>query len=129
MLPPVRGRRGRQDRLGTSKDHKGVLAQLGENVLFLRPDHLRQGKMQGRFQKGVFLGRVDRTNEVMVGVGNQLVRTTKLLRLPEKEQWSAEALEGLRGVVPWTAERTADEGALEVVLPGPLASANAGPAG
>ena len=55
----------------------------------MRPDHLRQGKMQGRFQKGVFLGRVDRTDEVMVGVGNQLVRTTKLLRLPEQEQWSA----------------------------------------
>ena len=80
--------------------YTAVLAQLGEDVLFLRPEHLRRGKMQGRFQKGVFLGRVDRTNEVMVGAGNQLVRTTKLLRLPEKEQWSAEALEGLRGLVP-----------------------------
>ena len=85
--------------------------------------------MQGRFQKGVFLGRVDRTNEVMIGVGNQLVRTTKFLRLPEKEQWSAEALEGLRGLVPWTAGKTARGGALEVVFPGPLVSADAGPAG
>ena len=37
----------------------------------------------------------------MVGVGSQLVPTATSLRLREKEQWSAEALEGLRGLVPW----------------------------
>ena len=55
----------------------------------MRPAHTRPGKMQGRFLKGVFLGRVDRVDEGMVAQGNKLVWTTKFLRLPESDQWSA----------------------------------------
>ena len=74
-------------------------------MLFLRPQRHRQGKLGGRFAKGLFLGRVDRTNEVMVGAGNQLVRTTKFLRLPQEQQWSADAVDGLRGLLLWRLGR------------------------
>jgi len=111
------------------RPYKAVLAQLGEIVLFLRPAHTRPGKMQGRFLKGVFLGRVDRTNEVMIGYGNQLVRTTKFIRLPENEQFSLEAIEGLRGLLPWTAGRAPGRGEPATLPPSPLTAADAGPAG
>ena len=46
--------------------NQAVLAQLGETVLFLRPLRQRRTKQKGRFQRGIFIGRVDRTDEVMV---------------------------------------------------------------
>ena len=111
------------------KPYKAVLAQLGETVLFLRPLRQRRTKQKGRFQRGIFLGRVDRTDEVMVAQGNRLVRTTKFLRLPENEQWSAASVEALRGLLPWKPERPSEEEAAPLLPPGPLTSADAGPAG
>ena len=111
------------------KPYKAVLAQLGETVLFLRPLRQRRTKQKGRFQKGIFLGRVDRTDEVMVAQGNKLVRTTKFLRLPEKEQWSAASVDALRGLLPWKPEGPSEDEAAPPLPPGPLTSADAGPAG
>ena len=109
------------------KPYRGVLAQLGEQVLYLRPKHLSLPSLHGRFAKGTFLGRVDRTNEVLIGVGDRLLRTTRFARLPRDQQWSAEALEGLRGLLPWKPGRQA-EGEEPVTLPAPLPAADAGPA-
>ncbi len=68
------------------------------------PSHLKKVPPPESFRS------TDRTNKVMIGYGNQLVRTTKSNRLPEKEQFSLEAIEGLRGLLPWAAERAAGRG-------------------
>ena len=73
--------------------------------------------------------RVDRADEVMVAQGNKLVRTTKFLRLPEKEQWSAASVDALRGLLPWKPEGPSEDEAAPLLPPGPLTSADAGPAG
>ena len=52
---------------------------------------------------GVFLGREDRTGQVLVGTRERVLRSAKFLRLPEEEQFSAEVLEAIGGP-PWDAE-------------------------
>ncbi len=85
------------------KPFHGALAQFGEKVMYLRPEAQRAGKLAQKFAVGVFLGREDRTGQVMVGTAERVLRAQKFLRLPEEEQFDAQVIQSIRGV-PWDAE-------------------------
>ena len=95
------------------KEYRAALAQFGEVVHYYRPDHTRPGKLATKYAKGVFLGREDRSGQVLVGTPAGLVRSPKFLRLPEEEQFSAGALDAIAGL-PWdttdAAARDEEEG-------------------
>ena len=63
----------------------GALAQFGEKGMYLRPEAQRPGKLAQKFAVGVFLGREDRTGQVMVGAAERVLRSRKFLRLPVAE--------------------------------------------
>ena len=109
------------------KPFRGALAEFGEKVRYLRPEAERAGKLAAKTAVGVFLGREDRTGQVLVGTAERVLRSGKLLRRPEQEQFDAEVVEAVRGV-PWDAEgRRAtgvDEG--EEEAPPPLTAGGGG---
>ena len=85
------------------KPFHGALAQFGEKVMYLRPEAQRPGKLAQKFAVGVFLGREDRTGQVMVGTAERVLRAQKFLRLPEEEQYDPQVTQSIRGV-PWDAD-------------------------
>jgi len=91
------------------KRYNGDVVMFGEKVLWLKPFSRKMPKLTQRFEEGVFLGRLDRTNEVLVGVaGGGLRRTRTMRRVPDGEKWDIKMLEELKAV-PWAEEGEAEE--------------------
>ena len=68
--------------------------------MYLIPQHLRSGKLGTKFSVGVFLGREDRTGQVLAGPSEGVWRSPKFLRVPVDNQFSLAALDNMRGL-PW----------------------------
>ena len=79
------------------------MAQFGASVLQLPLDaqNIDDHKIEPRMRPGVCLGFIDRTEEVIVGAENGVVRCRVVKRRPEGQQWSDEAIKNMKGSV-WT---------------------------
>eukprot|EP00435_Cladocopium_sp_Y103_P033607 s961_g8.t1 len=92
--------------------YTGQILPFGEVLLFKVPHSATGRKAGGRilkgdstWERGIFLGKVNETDEFLVGniKGVHSVRTVR--RLEERMRWSAEAVTGFKGV-PWNRETT-----------------------
>ena len=114
----VRGRFGIKANMRTAYEdaygsqYTGQILPFGEVVLFKVPHSASGRKVGGRqlkgdssWERGVFLGKVNESDEFLVGntKGAHSVRTVR--RLEEKLRWDKEAIMTMRGV-PWNRETT-----------------------
>ena len=92
--------------------YTGQILPFGEVLVFKVPHSASGRRVGGRqlkgnsvWERGVFLGKVNETDEFLVGTpkGVHSVRTVR--RLEESLRWSAEGITSLRGV-PWNRETT-----------------------
>merc|ERR1711884_518075 len=77
------------------------MAQFAEHVLYLPLDapSTEENKIETRMKDGVWLGIIDRTEEVLVGTKHGVVKCRTIKRRPPGQQWSGTALEEMKGTV------------------------------
>ena len=88
-------------------DYIGRLLHIGE-CCWWRPAYAnRRPKLDNRQEDGIWLGRTEKSDEILIGTeyGVKECRTVK--RKPEDEQWNLEAVKKMKGF-PWkmTPEET-----------------------
>ena len=82
------------------KGYVGETARFGEAVCYRIPLRL-QTKMESRCEAdGVFLGKLDLSDEVIVGTPKGIETTRSFRRMTEDRQWTPETLR-MFVVVPW----------------------------
>ena len=80
-----------------------AIPRFGETVLYRI---VTQRRLEQRWEKGVFLGIREATQERIIGTAKGIFVTQSLRRLPEEEQWDATLAFAVTGV-PWKPnERT-----------------------
>lgn len=82
------------------KKYRGDLYTIGEKVHWRPPKANKRGKAQSRWGDGYFLGRIDRSNEYLIGTEKGVETALALRGLPEDEKWDADGLMKVRGQ-PW----------------------------
>ena len=77
------------------------LVEFGQCVMYLRPGSKGENKFEPRWEEGVWLGIADRTNEVIVGTKEGVIKARDIRRRGTKEeQWDLGKFNEFRGV-PW----------------------------
>ena len=81
------------------KEYASALASIGETVDYklVRPT---QGKLEPRWCSGIFLGRRDESDEVIIGTPRGVEFARSFRKKPEEQQWSKEEYTTFLGV-PW----------------------------
>ena len=72
-----------------------LLPQLGERVwwLLLQPSNRRLGLLDSRFEQGRYLGPMDGSNTVFIGIVSGVVKARTIKRLPVDERWIGSRLD------------------------------------
>jgi hypothetical protein len=85
----------------TGKAWKIKLPEFGECILYqpLKGERER-GKLEAKFEKGIYLGIQEGTGMRWVGTPNGVVRTWTTKTLAEEDKWQAEIFENFVGL-PW----------------------------
>ena len=112
-------------RLVMGGDYKHPVAMLGEVVLGKVPTP--RGKMQRRWVKGIWLGKLDRNDTNVIGTSSGAIAVRSIRRLPKEEQVNAAFMKDLKGI-PWqprdgVRHRITREMSQPVALPPPAAAA------
>ena len=95
----VRGKDGLTPyRLTTGSDYSHPVARLGEVVLGKVPTP--RGKMQRRWIKGIWLGKLDRDDSNVLGTSSGAIAVRSVRRLPKESQISQELMNNMKGI-PW----------------------------
>ena len=97
---------------------------LGEIVLGKVPSP--KGKMQRRWIKGVWLGKLDRDDSNVLGTSSGAIAVRSIRRLPKEGQISQELVSGMKGI-PWqprdgVRQKITRELSQPVALPAPAAA-------
>ena len=82
----------------TGGDYHHPIAMLGEIVLGKVPSP--KGKMQRRWIKGVWPGKLDRDDSNVLGTSSGAIAVRSIRRLPKAAQISQELVSGMKGI-PW----------------------------
>lgn len=114
----VRGRFGVKANMRTAYEdayggqYTGQILPFGEVLLFKVPHSSSGRKTGGRqlkgdpvWERGVFLGKVNETDEFLVGNAKGVHSARTVRRLEERMRWDPEAIMAVRGV-PWNRETT-----------------------
>ena len=75
-----------------------VLAEIGELVWYMPLESTKKAKLDPRYEKGVFLGIVDRSDEAILGVEGGIVRARTIRRLEDSERWDPKAVLAVTGI-------------------------------
>ena len=68
------------------REYRSELAEIGENIHWkLPPTH--HGKLEDRWRAGVFLGRRDLSDEILVGTPQGVETARSMRRRPEEERF------------------------------------------
>ena len=97
------------------------VAMLGEVVLGKVP--APRGKMQRRWIKGIWLGKLDRDDSNVLGTSSGAIAVRSVRRLPKESQTSQELMNDMKGI-PWQTRdgmrhKTNRELSQPVALPAP----------
>ena len=79
---------------------KRPVCEFGETVLFMPLKGARGGKLDPKFEYGVFLGVIPETGETLVGTAQGVIKTRTLRRLQERNRWQPERIKAVKGT-PW----------------------------
>ena len=75
--------------------------EFGECVLYLKPGSKGKDKFDPRWEDGIWLGIADRTNEVIVGTSEGVIKVRDIRRKgTNKERWNVSNFNEFKGV-PW----------------------------
>ena len=85
-------------KLVTGGDYNHPVATLGEIVLGKVPSP--KGKIQRRWIKGVWLGKLDRDDSNVLGTASGAIAVRSIRRLPKEGQISSELMAAMKGT-PW----------------------------
>ena len=111
------GRTGYERRKG--RRYKRELPWWSEKVLFMPKTPKARSTAAPKYIPGIFLGLVDRSDEVIIGNADGVFHARSFRRLPPSEAHDAELLQSIKGL-PWdltrkTVGRRADEIPLRIV--------------
>ena len=72
---------------------------FGEKILYmpLKISTKPVPKMEERFREGIFLGMRMRSDEIIVGTADGVIKARTIRRRPKGEQWSAEEVKNMKG--------------------------------
>ena len=76
------------------------LVPFGETVLYLPLKVVRRSKGDTAMKYGIWLGVIERTEEVLIGTRQGVVKCRTVTRLPDGEKWRADVIESMKGL-PW----------------------------
>ena len=107
------------------KAFKKTVPELGENVVYLRSDSLKEikrDKGRTRWSEGHFLGIRNETGELLIGNEEGVVSARDFQRIADpSRRWSAESLKALKGL-PWQPNPRVTDGEVHPSLRIPEAS-------
>ena len=87
--------------LRKGRPYKRKLPPFAEAVMYLRVAEKRtRQKFEDRWNTGIYLGLVERSNMVLVGTPNGVVKVNSIKRLPMNQAKDPELLKSIRGY-PW----------------------------
>ena len=102
---------------------KRPICEFGERILYQPHKHIQRGKLDPRFEYGVFVGVSPFSNEVWVSQGEKVLAVRTIRRLPEGERWVAAEVKGIKAT-PWSHDSPPpDLEPVPVVWPAPGAQA------
>ena len=84
-------------KLVTGGDYNHPVATLGEIVLGKVPSP--KGKIQRRWIKGVWLGKLDRDDSNVLGTASGAIAVRSIRRLPKEGQISSELMAAMKGTL------------------------------
>ena len=81
-----------------SKSSRNI-AQFGEKILYkpLKLSGHHRGNMEDTFLDGIFLGMRLRSDEILIGTARGVIKTRRLRRRVEEEQWDPEFAKSIKG--------------------------------
>eukprot|EP00971_Amphidinium_carterae_P352935 6492776-Amphidinium_carterae.1 len=88
--------------------YKGALVRFAEVLMFQHPQsqtgmltkHIRRAKAEALWERGVFLGKTEKSDEFLVGTAGGLFKVRSVRRLVESRQWDGVMAKGLISF-PW----------------------------
>ena len=101
------------------KDFKRDIAEFGESVMYLKPGTEGRDKFCARWERGIWLGIRDETNEIIIGTELGVVKARDFKRMASSEErWNCDFVHSMRGT-PWepTPGKTDDAIPVRVRLP------------
>ena len=81
------------------RPYRGIMSEFGRQVLWYRPPS-RGGIMDGRWEKGTWLGKSKRSDEHIIEYDGRIHMSRTIRHLPECDSWSLEALQAICAT-PW----------------------------
>eukprot|EP00435_Cladocopium_sp_Y103_P039651 s2889_g10.t1 len=117
-------------RMVNGADYNHPLATLGEIVLGKIP--MPKGKLQRRWLKGVWLGKLDRDDSHVIGTSAGAIAVRSIRRLPRESQTDKELMSEMKGI-PWqprdgVRHKVTREVSQPAIVPAPAAAGDSAPA-
>ena len=98
--------------LRRGKPYKRQLLPFGDKVMYLAAGKLKS-KLSDRWCEGLFLGVQDRSDEVVIGTGDGVVKARTIKRLDGVQRADSNLLKTMRGL-PWEPVPANVDGEIEV---------------
>ena len=86
-----------------SKRAKRTLCEFGERVLYLPLKGARNGKLEAKFEYGIFVGVLERSGEAIISTEAGMVKARTVKRLLEENRWKPELVINMVGT-PWALQ-------------------------
>ena len=82
------------------KKYRSDEVEFGERVHYRLESRARQEKLESRCAEGIYLGKVRRTREAIIGTKSGVRKSGRIRRVGGHRRWDAEGLGSVRGQ-PW----------------------------
>lgn len=82
-------------------NYRGEVVEFAECVWARIPGRTRTDKLEPRWTAGVWVGKVESSDEHLVGTSTGIVRARSIMRRPEPERWDQEIYRSMVGR-PWS---------------------------
>jgi len=76
------------------------LPEIGECIMYLRPQSVGKDKLDTRWENGIFAGVREESGELYVMKEDGVIKVRSFQRRPEEERWNREEFLSARGL-PW----------------------------
>ena len=80
-----------------SKQARRPLCEFGEKVLYLPLKGARNGKLEAKFEYGMFVGVLERSGEAVISTRTGCIKARTVKRLVEDSRWKADFVQNMIG--------------------------------
>ena len=114
QISKVDGLTGYERRKG--KPYRRALPEFGEAIMYMPVKGNKKNKLEDRFVSGIYVGLVERSNEIRVGIENgSVVAANSFRRLQQAQRSNPELIKKIRGT-PWKPSSSSSDSMLQLYI-------------